>query len=121
MDDAVFPVSVETIDKHWDSRSVNHLDILHEILNKSISPAISNVYAINRNEVKELANQRDLVKIGALLNMMNFMFYRIEIIDMTCKITHIYRIVLEEIKHLQQIYFNQIHRLFMLPDSKGQK
>ena len=85
MDDTVFSVSVESLDRHWESQTVNHLDIIHEILMKSISIDIRNIYAINRNQVKELAKHHGLEKVGSLLNMMSLMFYRLEIIDITCK------------------------------------
>jgi hypothetical protein len=52
---------------------------------KSISLDIGNIYAINQNHVKELAKHHGLEKVGSLLNMMNLIFYRIEMIDMTCK------------------------------------
>lgn len=86
MDNSIFSISLECIDRYWDTRSIDHFDVIHEILTKSQSSDIYNIYAINFNEIKEQNNSSGLAKVGALLNMMNFMFYRTTSVNMGCKL-----------------------------------
>ncbi len=83
VNDSVYSIRLEYIDQKWDTLLVDHLDIIHEILTKSVASSVSSIYAIEYNQIKQCRDRDGFNNVAALLNMLNSIFYRTTEIDMS--------------------------------------